>query len=176
MIATPIILSTVTLPDIKSQALRNKTIIAVIREAQDIYKLPSQEIQKAAITHLVKHHFFQVLPKTFDSMVKKFKTEMLENESFDAESYRKSRILYDAAKPFINEIGEIKIPSAILNNEESRLYKSLLDFLYTIKDYLEYLDKKFVELDKPKFKSNLFAHIPESKLWNARNKNRPYIL
>ena len=176
MIATPIILSTILLPDVKRQALRNKTILAVIREAQDIYKLPSQEIQKAAITHLVKHHFFQVLPKTFDSMVEKFNTEMLENEPFDAESYRKSRILYDAAKPLFDEIGEIEIPNTILKDEESRLYKSLIDFLYTTKDYLEYLDKKFVELDKPKFKSNLFAHITESKLWNARNKNRPYIL
>ena len=68
------------------------------------------------------------------------------------------------------------MPTTDLDEKEVKLFKSLVAFLSTVKDHIAFLDARFSELDKPKFKSRFFTHIPESQLWAMRNKNRPYLL
>jgi hypothetical protein len=172
MLATP-----VTLPPIMpTDKNRYLTHYNVVKEAQDIYKVPSYDFLKVAYTASLTQHIFEVIPKMFTNMVVELKMEMQKNEPFTSESYREARNLYDMAKPFFDKIGKIEIPSNISKDEEIHLYKSVVDFLYTAKDYMTYLEEKFSALDKPKFKSRFFTHIPESELWAIRNKNRPYLI
>ena len=172
--------ATTTLPppiqtDEKRHSLHLKAVNSV-REAQGIYQVPSHDIQKIAITAYIQQYLFEELPKTFDSIVIALKSEMQKNEPFDSESYRESRILYDAVRPFFDKIGKIEMPTTDLDEKELKLFKSLVAFLSTVKDHIAFLDTRFSELDKPKFKSRFFTHIPESELWARRNKNRPYLL
>jgi hypothetical protein len=175
MVATPASIPPVMLTDDSRRRWHHSAII-VVREAQDIYKVSFQDIQKAAITHLIKQHFFEELPKIFKDMAANLQLEIQKNEPFDAESYRESRILYDMAKPFFDRIGKIEISSTILGEKEAHLHKNLVEFLTTLKEYLGYLEGKFLQLDKPKFNSRIFSHVTESELWSIRNKNRPYLL
>ena len=172
MFSTPVTIP----PIIATDKNRYLSHYKVVKEAQDIYQLPSHEFLKVAYMASLKQHIFEVIPKMFTNMDVELKTEMQKNEPFTSESYREARNLYDATKPFFDKIDKIEIPSNISKDEETHLYKSVVDFLYTAKDYMTYLDEKFSLLDKPKFKSNFFTHIPESELWALRNKNRPYLI
>lgn len=175
MLAAAPTMPPVILTDDKRHSLHCKAV-TLVKEARGIYELPSHEIQKAAITVYIKQYLFEELPKTFDNIVISLKLEMQKNEPFDSESYRESRILYDSIKPIFDKLGKIEVPSTILDEKELKLFKSLVTFLITIKEQIAFLDKKFSELDKPKFKSRFFKQIPESELWATRNKNRPYLL
>ena len=175
MVASPPLMPPLVLTDDKRCSWQSKAV-TYLKEAQDIYFVSSHDIHKAAFTYLSKQFFFEVLPKMFESTSANLKSEMQKNESLDSESYRESRILYDTAKPFFDKMGEIKTPSTISDEKELYLFESLVSFLDTVKEYIDYLDAQFLELDKPKFKSRLFTHVPESELWAVRNKTRSYIL
>ena len=172
-----------TFPTIPSKMLTDDnrrrwhhSAIIVVREAQDIYNVSAQELRKAAITHLIKKHFFEELPQIFDNMSTNIQAEIQKNDDFSAESYRESRILYDMMKPFFDKIKYIKVPATISDEKEQYLYKSLVHFLNILKEYMGYLEIKFLELDTPQFKSTLLCPVPESELWAIRNKNRPYLV
>ena len=150
--------------------------VAIVKEAQDIYKTTNKELRNALITATIENYLFEVLPKSFDKMTLEIKLEMQKDEPLDSESYRQSRLLYDTAKPFFEKIGEIKSTIASSENRVIQLHISVISLLHTVKDYIEYLDERFLELDKPKFKSSFFTHIPESDLWAMSNKKRPYLL
>ena len=108
----------------------------------------------------IKKHFFEILPKIFDTMVLKLHKEIQENEALDTESYREARILYDESKPFFDEMKDIKIQASTSNEKEYHLQKSLVNFLDALKAYVKYLEIKFSDLDKPKYKTTLFTHVP----------------
>ena len=155
MVAIPATLPLEMLTDDNRRRWHQSAIIAV-REAQDIYNVSPQDLQKAAITHFIKKHFFEILPKIFDTMVLKLHKEIQENEALDAESYREARILYDESKPFFDEMKDIKIQASTSNEKEYHLQKSLVNFLDALKEYVKYLEIKFSDLDKPKYKTTLF--------------------
>ena len=79
-------------------------------------------------------------------------------------------------KPFFDKIEYIKIPATISDEKEQYLYKSLVHFLNILKEYMGYLEIKFLELDTPQFKSTSLSPVLESEIWAIRNKNRPYLV
>lgn len=175
MVAIPATIPPPILAEDKRKSLHYKAV-QLVKEAQDIYFVPSSEIQKAAITANIKRYLFSELPNIFNDMANEIDNEIRKNEPFDLASYQEMRLLYDSVKPVFDAIGDIKIPSNIKEEKELVLYKSAVKFLYAAKRHIAYLDCKFLDLDKPKFESRTLSHIPESKLWAMRNQNRPYLV
>ncbi len=164
-----------TLSDDKRYSLHCKTVDSV-KEAQSIYEISFQDLQKAAITAYIKNYLFEELPKTFDDISKSLKEEMQKKDFVDCESYRESRILFETVKPFFDKVDTFETQHTDTIKKESELFKSLTSFLNTVKKYVDFLDSKFLEIDKPKFDSRYFTHLPESELWAKRNKKRPYLV
>lgn len=167
--------ASLTLSDDKRYSLHCKTVDSV-KEAQSIYEISFQDLQKAAITAYIKHYLFEELPKTFDSLSQSLIAEMQMKDFVDCKSYRETRILFETVKPFFEKVETFKISSTITAKEGIELFESLTSFLNIVKKYIGFLDGKYLEIDKPKFESRYFTHLTESDLWAKRNKKRPYLV